>query len=232
MFLSLLDKGEAMTENRHNPEESDLEAITPSPELDAALTRKVLAEARIAEAKAQEAKMQLKNIKASNDYNRELYISGPILDTDEISNVLQRWSRRDPGQPITIYLNTPGGSVFDGNALGYTIEQLRARGHKVTIHGLGTVMSFGAVLLQYADERVLSRETVFMIHSLAGGLHGALESLEDTTALYKRVNDRLLDKLTERSTISKAALKKKVARKELFLSAEEALKYGFCDRVE
>lgn len=230
----LLDMGEDMSGTTYDIEEGDLSDATEgmTPELASALTRKATAEAKIAEVKAQEAKMQMQNVKASNDANRVLVVSGPILETNEISNVLMRWSRRDPGKPITIYLNTPGGSVFDGNALGHTLDQLRAKGHRVTIFGAGTVLSMGAVLLQYADERVLAKDAVFMIHSLAGGIQGSLESVTDTTKMWQEVNDRLLTRLTERATITKTALKKKIARKELFLSAEEALKYGFCDRIE
>jgi ATP-dependent Clp protease protease subunit len=234
MFLVLLDQGEDMAETTYNTEGADLQDIIEglTPELAAALTRQATANAKIAEHKATEARLQIANIKASNDHNRVLVVSGPILETDEISNVLMRWSRRDPGKDITIYLNTMGGSVFDGNALGHTIDQLRAKGHKVTIFGAGTVLSMGAVLLQYADERVLAKDAVFMIHSLSGNTMGSIESIIDTTEMWKAVNDRLLTKLTERSTMTKATLKKKVARKEWFLTADEALKYGFCDRIE
>lgn len=233
LFLAWIDAGEDMAGTNYRIEEDDLTEYGDMPEeLAKALTRKATAEARIAEAKATEAGLQLKNVKASNDANRVLVISGAIMDTDEVSNVLMRWSRRDPGQDITIYINTPGGSLFDGNALGATLNQLRAKGHKITMFGAGTVMSMGAILMQYADERVLAKDAVFMIHSMSGGTQGQLESVIDMTEMWKSVNDRLLDKLVERATLTKAQLKKKVSRKELFLSAEQALEFGFCDRVE
>jgi ATP-dependent protease ClpP protease subunit len=233
MFLVLLDEGEDMAGIEHTSEEDNLTPDELTPELAAALTRKATAEARIAEAKATEASLQLKNIKASDDYNRVLHILGPILETDEYIATLQRWSRRDSGKPITIYVNTPGGSIFDGNALGNVIRQIQVKtGAKFTIYGQGTVLSMGAILLQYADERVLARDAVFMIHNLSGGVQGQIESIMDTTEMWKGVNDRLLDVLTERATITKAALKKKVMRKELFLDAQKALEMGFCDRVE
>lgn len=234
IFLLMLDAGENGYGTDYYPEEVSLtdlpEGLTP--ELAEALTRKANADADIALAKATEAAMQLKNIEASNDANRTLILSGPIMDTEEASAVLMRWSRRDPGQPITIHLNTPGGSIFDGNALGATLRQLQRAGHRITIYGSGTVLSMGAVLLQYADERVLDKDTVFMIHSLNAPIMGQLEGIVDTTKMLQEVQERLLDTLASRATISKAKIKQLTRRKELFLGAEAALKYGFCDRVE
>lgn len=203
------------------------------PELAEALTRKANAEARIAEANAEQVKMQLDNINASNDANRVLVLSGPILETEDAVAVLMRWGRRDPGKDITIHMNTPGGSVFDGNALVACIRALRKAGHKVTIHGAGTVLSYGAVLLQAADVRILDKDVVFMLHSLnAPSISGQLEQITDTTKMMEAVQDRLLDAMADRATISKTKIKSMTRRKDLYLSAQEAHKFGFCDRVE
>jgi ATP-dependent Clp protease protease subunit len=204
------------------------------PKLAEALTRKANADAEISEAKAVVEKLNLANIRSGNDQNCVMVLSGPILDTEEPVNILMRWHRRDPGKDITIYVNTPGGSVFDGNALVNCIRKLQAEGHKVTIHGVGTVMSYGAVLLQAADERVLDKDVVFMIHSVAtgGGIQGNVESIIDQTKMMQEVQDRMLDALVSRAKITKTKLKQLTRRKELFLNAQEALKYGFCDRVE
>lgn len=202
------------------------------PELAAALTRKTTAEAKLAESKLTVEQLNLENIRSSNDQNRTLVLTGAIIDTEEAVAILMRWGRRDPGKPITIYLNTPGGSVFDGNALVSAIRELRKAGHKVTIHGVGMVMSYGAVLLQAADERILDKDVVFMIHALNAPVAGALESIQDQAKMLQEVQDRLLDALLERATISRTKLKQLTRRKELFLSAADAKKMGFCDRVE
>jgi len=159
-------------------------------------------------------------------------IVGAIMDTEGAIVTLDRWGRRDPGEPITISLNSPGGSVIDGNALFEAILRLRRKGHHVTITGTGAVMSMGAILLQAADERVLDKSALFMIHGLSAPVYGTLESIEDTRAAFEKVQERLIDTLAERAKISKSKIKQLIKRKDLFLSAEEALKYGFCDRVE
>lgn len=222
-------------------EEDDL-SETPgelTPELSAALTRKAQAEARIAETIAKAKDIELKNIKASNDANRVLIIDGPLLDMaeggvscNELRQTLMRWHRRDPGKDITIYMNTQGGSVFDGNTLLNTMKQLRASGHRISIYGSGCVMSLGAILLQAGDERVLDKDTVFMIHSQSGMVGGSMEDRDDQTKMLKGVQDRHLAFLAERSNLTVRQIKAKSRRKDWYLSAEDALQYGFCDRVE
>jgi ATP-dependent protease ClpP protease subunit len=50
--------------------------------------------------------------------------------------------------------------------------------------------------------------------------------------MLEAVQDRLLTAMAEKATISKAKIKTMTRRKDLFLSAQDALKFGFCDRVE
>lgn len=189
-------------------------------------------EIRTATAEADKAELELREHRASLDYNRHLIIAGIILDTDHLIEKLLYWSRRDPGQPITITLNTPGGSVFDGNALLGTLKALRDAGHELTIIGSGTVMSYGAILLQAADHRVLERDCVFMLHGIsAPSVSGNLSEILDVTKMMKEVEERLLAAVSERATISKARIKTLIKRKDAFLTAEKALEYGFCDEV-
>src|SRR5687768_18491690 len=64
---------------------------------------------------------------------------------------LGRWSRRDPGAPITVIFNSPGGNVLDGLALFDYLRQLRSTDHRLTTIALGRAASMGAVLLQAGD---------------------------------------------------------------------------------
>jgi len=207
-----------------------LEVLTPE-------ERKTLAQHVLtkAESEAYMAKMNADLVKAGNEVNRTLVIDGAILDTEAQCNTLMRWNRMDPGCDIRILVNTPGGSVFDGNVLVSTIKDLQRKGHKFTIKGAGAVFSFGAVLLAVGDRRILDKYAVVMIHSLQAmgqGLTGSMESVADQTEMLRQVNNRLLSVLAERSNLSKEKLEEMTLRKDLFLDANDALKYGFCDEIE
>jgi ATP-dependent protease ClpP protease subunit len=75
---------------------------------------------------------------------------------------LELFSRRNPGAPIKISLNSGGGSVIDGFALVDYLLMLRRRGHKITITVFGFAASMAGVILMAADERVMTpRRTTF-----------------------------------------------------------------------
>jgi len=86
--------------------------------------------------------------------------------------------------------------------------------------------------MQAADERVLDKDTVFMIHSHAGVVGGSTEDRADQEKMLKEVQERHLEFLASRSNMTVRELRNKTRRKDWYLSADEALKYGFIDRVE
>lgn len=144
---------------------------------------------------------------------------------------LDVWSRRDPGEPITIQFTSPGGSVFDGLALFDFIKGLSAQGTHVTTVAYGMAASMGGILLQAGDNRVMGANGWLMIHEISAFNVGKASELEDEVKLIKRLQDRALDILSERSTMKKAEIARKWKRKDWWLTAEEAFELGFCDEV-
>lgn len=165
---------------------------------------------------------------------RQLNIFGPIYgpSVDTWIDTLEHWERRDPGEPIVIRINSPGGDVLDGFALLDTILRLRRKGHKITTHGLGMIASMATILMQAGEERILDQNAWFMIHEVSAGVRGKSSEMEDELNFVKKLQDRLLDILAERSTLTKAQIKRRWKKKDDWMSADEALTLGFVDRVE
>lgn len=151
-------------------------------------------------------------------------------------DALEHWSRRDPEGDIEISINSPGGSVTAGLALYDTIQRLRRNGHKVTIRGMGMVASMASVLLQAGDERVMDKRAKLLIHegssTFERGTTMTSGEMEDAQFFGKLIRDDILDIYTERSTLTKKQIEAKWKRRDWVLTADEALKYGFVDRVE
>jgi ATP-dependent Clp endopeptidase proteolytic subunit ClpP len=144
---------------------------------------------------------------------------------------LGMWSRRDPGAPLTIVFNSPGGSVLDGLALFDYLRQLRAAGHVVTTVALGRAASMGAVLLQAGDRRVIGANAFLLVHEVSNLSSGKVSEMADGVEFTRRLQRRLVKILADRSTLTELQIQRRWDRKEWWLEAEEAVGLGFADEV-
>lgn len=144
---------------------------------------------------------------------------------------LSAWSRRAPGAPIRLVLNSPGGAVLDGLALYDFLGELRSRGHHLQVLALGTAASMGGVLLQAGTERLLGRNAFVLVHEVRGGAIGSSSSLGDTVEFIGRLEERLLAILAERSALTADQIRERWGRRDWWLTAEEAVELGFADAV-
>jgi ATP-dependent Clp protease, protease subunit len=142
------------------------------------------------------------------------------------------WSRRDPGSPITIVFNSPGGAVLDGLALFDYLRHLRAEGHFVTTVALGRAASMGAVLLQAGDRRVIGANAFLLVHEVSNLHSGKVSEMEDGVEFSRRLQRRLLSILAARSTLTEAQIQRKWTRKEWWLDADEAVAVGLADAIQ
>jgi ATP-dependent Clp endopeptidase proteolytic subunit ClpP len=144
---------------------------------------------------------------------------------------LGQWSRREPGSPITVIFNSPGGSVLDGLALFDYLRRLRTSGHHVTTMALGRAASMGAVLLQAGDRRVIGANAFLLIHEVHNTSAGKMSELEDGIDFTRRLQKRLQAILAERSSLTDVQIARRWARKEWWLDADEAVSVGLADAV-
>lgn len=167
-------------------------------------------------------------------FNRIVNFFGPvdIRNVDSAITAIEYFARRDPGQPQTINLYTPGGDIVAGLALYDTIQRLRRQGVHFTTRAVGMAASMGAVLLQAGDDRVMDARAKLLIHEGSSMLGGTPGEVEDQQLLWKMLRSDVFDILAERATVSRTALVNKAKRKDLWLDANEALKLGLVDRVE
>lgn len=169
---------------------------------------------------------------------RRLHIRDIITPdmADKWVDALEHWSLRDPEEPVSIVINSPGGSVTDGLAVYDTIMRLRRKGHHVVTHGTGLVASMAGVLLQAGDVRVMDERAKLLIHEgsqqFGKGVSLTAGEMEDAQFFGKMLREDILDIYAERSNLSKRQIQNRWARRDWVLSAAEALKHGFVDIVE
>lgn len=183
--------------------------------------------------KARNYSREINMVEAGADGARIFTFYAPIMEgaVSKCMVDLGNWSRRFPGQDITVVFNSPGGSVTDGFALYDFLSELKRRGHFLTTKAIGMAASMGAIVLQAGDKRIIGRNSFLMIHEISAGTDGSLSQLEDNVKLFQKFQSKGLNILSERSSLSKAQIKTRWRRKDFWLDAEDSLKYGFVDEI-
>lgn len=145
---------------------------------------------------------------------------------------LGEWHRMDPETAIEIIFSSPGGEVFAGFGLYDFIRDLVQQGAHVETRAVGRAASMAGILLQAGSTRSISANSWLLIHEVSSyGGWQTLPAMADDLALCKRLARQCLVALSERSTLTIAEIKARSARKDWWLDAREAKKYGFVDVI-
>lgn len=157
---------------------------------------------------------------------------GTAID-DNVANVvvaqLLFLQSQDAKKPISLYINSPGGSVTAGMAIYDTMNLVSAPVHTFCI---GQCASMGALLLTagekgYRHALPMSR---IMIHQPLGGAEGQATDIEIRTKEILRIKKDLTQIISDTTGQSYKKVEKDCDR-DYFLSALEAKKYGLVDKV-
>ncbi len=130
-------------------------------------------------------------------------------------------------RPITLFISTPGGYCDYGFAIIDTIENMKC---KVRGIALGDVCSMGPAVYVACHERYIMPHAQIMLHPMSLGAADYLKF-----AKSRIQNGETVDKMYNEYFLSKTKMPKKIFDKsranEVWLSAEEALKYGIAHKI-
>ena len=134
-----------------------------------------------------------------------------------------------PDKDVYLYINSPGGSVTAGLAIYDTMQFIR---NDVSTICIGQAASMGAVLLAAGTpgKRYIHPNSRVMLHQPLGGTQGVAADVEIYTQELLRIKDTLF-KILQKHTGQSLAKLKKDADRDLFLNAQEAVKYSVVDRI-
>ena len=183
--------------------------------------------------------------------NREIYInefddSGETGGVDHRMlqnfvkniNILKNLSR----DPITIHMQTVGGCWYSGMGIYDAIKNSKCR---TTFIGYGQLCSMGTVIIQAATRRLITDNSAFMVHWGSSEISGHYLSTQNLADFEKYVAQQMVgiyaDKcyktgeyFKERElslSKTKAYLKRKLGGGDWYMTADEAVYYGFVDGI-
>ena len=131
---------------------------------------------------------------------------------------------------ITMYINSPGGSVSAGLAIYDTMNMIKS---DVSTICIGRTASMASILLVNGakGKRYILPNAEVMIHEVSGYSMGKLTEMQDKLKHSKSLNFKLWKILSNKTNKSMSEIKKDITRKDSWLNAKEALKYGFVDKI-
>ncbi|MDP2928694.1 MAG: ATP-dependent Clp endopeptidase proteolytic subunit ClpP [Candidatus Omnitrophota bacterium] len=135
----------------------------------------------------------------------------------------------DSDKDVSIYINTPGGSVTSGLAIYDTMQFIKP---DINTYCVGQATSMGALLLAAgtAGKRFALPHSRIMIHQPWGGVEGAASDISIQAQEILRLRARLEEILAKHTKQPLEKIKKDSDR-DYFMSAEEAKTYGIVDEV-
>jgi ATP-dependent Clp protease protease subunit len=163
--------------------------------------------------------------------DRIIFIGMPI--NDQVANLVVAQmlylTGEDPDEPISLYINCPGGIIYHGLAIYDTMQHVQAPVHT---YALGVTASMGTVLLAAGTagyRYALPHATVHM-HPAGGSAQGYAPDVEIQFKELKRVED-LLHKLLAHHTGQPVEQISADFDRDRFMTAEEAVEYGLVDQI-
>jgi ATP-dependent Clp protease protease subunit len=164
--------------------------------------------------------------------NERIVFRGTPVD-DQIANLivaqLLHLESEDPDKDISLYVNSPGGSVYAGLAIYDTMQFVKPDIQTICV---GIAMSMGALLLAGGAEgkRMALPNAKILIHQVSGGFQGQATDIEIAARETIALKLRLEEIISHHSGQEMEKVSKDMER-DYFLTAQEANEYGIIDRV-
>ena len=163
--------------------------------------------------------------------DRIIFLSGEIDDNTANSVVAQLiyLEAKDPQKDISLYINSPGGSVSAGMAIYDTMNYIKC---DVSTICVGLAASMGAFLLSSGEKgkRYALPNSEIMIHQPLGGAQGQASDIAIQAEQILKIKQKMNEILAKNSNQPLEKIKADADR-DFYMSAEEAVKYGLIDRI-
>jgi ATP-dependent Clp protease, protease subunit len=164
--------------------------------------------------------------------NERIIFLGTPID-DQVANLvvaqLLHLESEDPEKDISIYINSPGGSIYSGLAIYDTMQFIKPN---VATMCVGVAMSMGSLLLAAGTKgkRAVLPNSRILIHQPSAGFEGQSTDIEIHAREILNMRERI-DSIYAHHTGRPAETVREDMERDRFFTAEQALEYGLVDRV-
>lgn len=172
-------------------------------------------------------------LETNDDKTADLYIFGditsyPWYEGDVSANSLLKQLKELDANSITVHINSYGGEVSQGLAIYNTLKDSKM---KVTTVCDGFACSAASVVFMAGDERIIKEASLLMIHNAWTYARGDYNELKKQAEDLEKITQASVNAYKSKVNISEEKIKE-LMDKETWITAEEAVEYGFATKTE
>lgn len=161
------------------------------------------------------------NVESSSVKNIINSIMAINHDDDEKETEYKDWVR----EPIKLFINSFGGSVYDGLAVVDVIKNSKTPVYTISI---GSSMSMGLWMFMAGHKRLIGENATLMFHDISCGIHDKTEGWKQEIKEMERLQKILIDEIVSKTLVKKEKLEDYINRKaEWYIPACEAIDLKF-----
>ena len=153
------------------------------------------------------------------------------MDAKTRKQVLPQLAHKDP---IKFLISTFGGNAVDMFGIYDCMRMVKDGGVELHTVGSGKVMSAGVLLLAAGSKgkRLIGKNCRVMVHPVVGGAHGPSHDIQNEVEEILQTQKQYVECLANETKLSISRLNKLISEKRnIYLSAQEAVKFGIADKI-
>ena len=187
----------------------------------------------MSEEKSKKSDSVSEQIQSSFLESRKVFLWGEVSDRSarDLTEKLLYLENKNPGQEITFYINSPGGSITAGMAIFDTMQLIRS---PITVVVTGMAASMGSILLCGATKgkRLLYPHSRVLIHQplITGRMQATAVDINIQAQEMEKLREELNGILAKSSGQPLEKIQKDTDR-DFYLNATEAIEYGLADEI-
>lgn len=190
---------------------------------------------------AQEPELRTINLYGDISERKGADVVAALLYLENTSHTVVPKDPQDPESPdivvarsISMMVSTHGGTASDMFSILDVMDMVKERTCDVETFGIGKVMSAGVPILAAGTKgkRKVGRNCRIMLHNVMAGTGGTIFSMENELEEIKWVQERYIETLASYTKLTPSKIKKLLkAQRDVYISAEEAIKMGIADEI-
>lgn len=178
-------------------------------------------------------------VKEDTSNEADLYLYNIIDDyayegySDSADSILKDINDLGDIKQLNVYINSPGGSVFEGISIKNMLERQKLKGCFINVVIDGLAASIAGVIAMAGDKISMPENALMMVHRASCGCFGNADEMRKQIEVLDKIDTVLINTYVNRSggLLSKEDVQAMFDSGDTWLTAEEAKNYGLCDEI-